>query len=226
VSIGPASSQQGEKFFGPLLVSLVSVIFPPNVARDVIAGYVEPLSAMNPGAYLYQTFGSWMDAPTKSSFVEGYYSTGIPTDATNLLGAGSGTYAGVAHASWVQAATRDPYEVSASISVTVDYAARTVTFGTTGTKAGSQNAATGAPFVTTPDLNLIGTLTYAAGSNTFSGAVTSANGMSGNVTGRLYGPRLVSAGGGKPIGAPAEIGGTFALKLAGFGAMQGAFGGK
>jgi hypothetical protein len=226
VSIGPANGQEGTKYFGPLMVFLVSVIFPPNVNSEVIAGYAQPLSPLNPDGYLYQTLGSWMDEPTKSSFVEGYFSAGIPADAATLLSTGSGSYSGVAHASWVQAATRDQYEVSATINTTVDYAARTVTFGTIATKALSQNADTGAPFVATPDLDMSGTLTYSAGSNTFSGAVTSANGMSGNVTGRLYGPKLVAASGGKPLGAPAEIGGTFALKLEGFGAMQGAFGGK
>jgi hypothetical protein len=226
VSIGPVNGQEGTKYFGPLMVFLVSVIFPPNVNSEVIAGYAQPPSTFSPDGYLYQTLGWWMDEPTKSSFVEGYFSAGIPADVTTLLGSGPGTYSGVAHASWVQAATRDQYEVSATINVTVDYAARTVTFGTNATKALSQNADTGAPYVATPDLNMSGTLTYAAGSNTFSGAVISANGMSGNVTGRLYGPRLASAGGGKPMGAPAEIGGTFALKLEGFGAMQGSFGGK
>ncbi|HET7832182.1 MAG TPA: hypothetical protein VFK88_04380 [Gallionella sp.] len=70
-----------------------------------------------------------------------------------------------------------------------------------------------------------GTLSYTAGSNTFTGTVTTANGMSGNATGRFYGPGIATATANKVAGAPPEIGGTFAV-MGTAGTMQGAFGGK
>lgn len=222
VLLGPVNTQMGTDTLGGQPAFTVKNVSPSNV----IAGYVEPVSAANPAGYQYQTIGSWINAANAPSIVEGSFSAGIPTNAGTLLGAGSGTYSGIVQGTWMQATTRERYDVVATAHVTIDYAARTVTFGTVGSTALSENAATGAPHSSTPDLNMSGTLTYAAGSNTFSGVVTSANGMSGNVTGRMYGPALIVAGGGKPIGAPPEIGGTFALKLPGIGAILGAFSGN
>ena len=62
-------------------------------------------------------------------------------------------------------------------------------------------------------LNMQGTLTYAAGSNDFSGSVSS-SGLNGNAKGRFYGP------------AANEAGGTFALTGSGVQAYIGAFGAK
>ena len=64
------------------------------------------------------------------------------------------------------------------------------------------------------NLNLTGTLTYIAGTNYFTGTVTSANGMSGKINGEFYGPGIN------------ELGGTFALYGSGVGTLVGSFGGK
>jgi hypothetical protein len=223
VLLGPVNTQKGADTLGGQPAFIVETVSPTTI----IAGYVVPFSGVgNPAGYKYQTFGSWVDASNILQLVEGYFSSGIPTDTGALLNVGSGTYAGVLNASWVQASTRDIFDVIATVHVTIDYAARTAAFSTTGTTALSQNAAANAPYVSMTGLNMSGSLAYAAGSNTFSGVVTTASGMTGNVTGRLYGPALPAAGGGKPIGAPPEIGGTFAVKLVGFGAMHGAFSGN
>jgi hypothetical protein len=62
-----------------------------------------------------------------------------------------------------------------------------------------------------------GNLSYPAGSNNITGAVSTASGMNGTATGRFYGP------------AGQEIGGTLAVQ-SGVGAaastLVGAFGGK
>ena len=65
-----------------------------------------------------------------------------------------------------------------------------------------------------PGLDLTGTLRYAAGTNTFGGDITSANGMSGRADGRFYGP-----------GAE-EVGGVFETRGAGTEVYGGAFGGR
>jgi hypothetical protein len=204
---------------GPITIdtlgSLPAFLF--DMFSTSLVGYVIPFSASaNPGGFVYQTFGSWLDASGILGLVEGYFSAGIPVDASTLSSSGSATYNGTLSASMVEAVSRDPFDVIATLGVTVNFATRTVTFTTTGTTALSANAAAASPFTSRPDLNMQGMLTYEASSNTYSGTVSAANGMTGNVTGRLYGA-------GAP---PPEVGGTFALKLEAVGAMQGAFGGK
>ena len=57
-------------------------------------------------------------------------------------------------------------------------------------------------------------LSYVAGTNYFTGTVTTANGMSGKINGQFYGPGIN------------EFGGTYALYGAGIGTLVGSFGGK
>ncbi len=135
----------------------------------------------------------------------------------------------------MDAATRNPIEVQALMNATANFATQTIAFSTTGTLT-APFTAPGANFhtnsgptpttpVANPGLDMTGTLSYAAGNNTFTGTVTTSNGVSGNATGRFYGPGLAAATATKVAGAPPEIGGTFAVTGAA-GAMQGAFGGK
>ena len=191
-----------------------------------VAGYALPYSAtLNPAGYTYQTFGSWITVnPTTALTSEYYFSFGAP-NVTGLPALGTASYTGVAAGSYVDAATRDPADTTATMNATADFGARTVAFSTTATTSLSNNATAGTLASATPGLNMSGTLSYAAGNNTFTGAVTTVNGMSGNATGRFYGPGIGAATGTKVVGAPPEIGGTFAVTGA-TGAMQGAFGGN
>lgn len=198
-----------------------------NATTGTTAGYVLPFSAaLNPAGYTYQTFGSWVSInPGAAVLSEFYFSAGTPT-ITLLPVAGTASYTGMAAGSYVNVLTRDPYDVAATMNATADFALRTVAFSTTGTTSLSNNAVAGTLPTANAALNMTGTLSYAAGNNTFTGAVTTTNGMSGNATGRFYGPGIVAATPTKAVGAPPEIGGTFAVMAAGVGAMQGAFGGK
>lgn len=208
------------------LPAVVLTIIVPGGGGSEAVGYVLPYSlALNPAGYTYQTFGVWsvVGAP---AVTEGYFSTGVPTAVATLPAVGTASYTGVAVGSLVDAATREPADTTATMNATVDFAARTVAFATTGTTSLSNNAAVGALPTANPGLNMSGTLSYAAGSNTFAGPVSTTNGMSGNATGRFYGPGIAAATATKAIGAPPEIGGTFAVMGAGVGAMQGAFGGN
>jgi hypothetical protein len=72
-------------------------------------------------------------------------------------------------------------------------------------------------------MNMTGTLTYAAGTNSISGTVTTPGGtasgitvsaLSGSINARFYGPTAQ------------EIGGTFGLTGAGLEVYGGSFGGK
>jgi hypothetical protein len=188
--------------------------------------YVLPYSAsLNPAGYTYQTFGVSLYYMA-SFFSEVFYSCGVVTDPATLPTSGTATYTGKATASMVDTASREPYDAISTVNISIDFATRSVSVSTTGTTSVSSNASVSTPYSSTPALNLSGTLTYSAGSNTFTGVVTSTNGMSGNVTGRLYGPGIASATASKVAGAPPEIGGTFALMQAGGNVMQGSFGGN
>lgn len=209
-----------------LLAGLPTVTLTNN-ATVTAAGYLLPYSAtMNPTGYTYQTFGVWATYVGATAFSENYFSAGVMTTPGTLPVVGTASYTGQAAGSLVDAATRDPADTTATMNATVDFAARTVAFATTGTTSLSNNAAAGTLPTANSGLNMSGTLSYAAGSNTFTGAVTTTNGMSGNATGRFYGPGIGAATATKVIGAPPEIGGTFAVMGAGVGAMQGAFGGN
>ena len=209
-----------------LLAGLPTVTLVNN-ATVTSAGYVLPYSAtLNPSGYTYQTFGVWAGYSGGGVFSENYFSAGAATNPVTLPSLGTASYTGRVAGSLVDAVSRDPSDISATMNATADFAARTVAFSTTGTTSLSNNAAAGTLPTANAGLNMSGTLSYAAGSNTFTGAVTTGNGMSGNATGRFYGPGIAVATPTKAVGAPPEIGGTFAVAATGVGAMQGAFGGK
>ncbi|MEW6563079.1 MAG: hypothetical protein AB1400_07600 [Pseudomonadota bacterium] len=219
------STANGQVLTQSVMAGLPTAVF-TNTAVSSSVSYVLPYSVtMNPAGYTYQTFGSW-NTVNAFGHQEFYFSAGIPTVAATLPVAGTATYTGVAAGSYVNAVTLDPSKTTATMNATADFAARTVAFSTTGTASLSNNAPVGTAATANAGLNMTGTLTYAAGSNTFTGAVTTANGMSGNATGRFYGPGVAVATPTKAVGAPPEIGGTFAVMAPGVGAMQGAFGGK
>jgi hypothetical protein len=197
-----------------------------NNTNASASGYVLPYSAtLNPTGYVYQTFGTWIVTnPMTAVMSENYFSAGVMPGALPV--AGTASYTGKAAGSGVDAATRDPYDVTATMNATANFATRSVAFATTGTSSLSNNAVLGTLPSANPGLNLSGTLSYVAGSNTFTGAVSTVNGMTGNATGRFYGPGIIAATANQVLGAPPEIGGTFAVMNSGIGAMQGAFGGS
>jgi hypothetical protein len=162
-------------------------------------------------AWNYQTFGYWLTDGSTTANVAGAISFGNPTSPGNVPIAGTATYTGLSGGSYVDAAGNLSQQ-TATMSAGVDFGARTINFSTTGSAIrpwGSTAAPTAAP-----QLNMSGpTLTYAAGTNQFSGNV-STSGMNGTATGRFYGP------------AANEIGGTYTLTNGAIESMTGAFGGK
>lgn len=190
--------------------------------------YALPFSAtLSPAGYSYQTFGYWATTDNTTGIVsEFFFSTGAPTVGGTIPTSGTASYVGHATGSYLDANTREPSTVSATMNATANFASASVAFSTTGTTTLSGNAPAGTVPTANPGLNLSGTLNYAAGSNTFTGTVATVNGMSGNATGRFYGPGIATATATKVAGAPPEIGGTFAVMNTTGGAMQGAFGGK
>jgi hypothetical protein len=96
------------------------------------------------------------------------------------------------------------------MSADIDFVARSLDFETTNTKI-TPDLLTESPAST---LNMTGTLNYTAGSNQFTGNVSTVGGLTGTATGRFYGPTAQ------------EIGGTFGVTGAGVTTYGGAFGGK
>ena len=105
------------------------------------------------------------------------------------------------------------------MTAVASFANRSINFSTTDTRAAPtqaiNNAIEGRSYAFTPtnELNLNGTISYAAGKNNLRGEVTAEKGMKGSLNGHFYGPNAN------------EICGTFATDGAA-GSYLGAFGGK
>jgi C-lobe and N-lobe beta barrels of Tf-binding protein B len=162
----------------------------------------------------YQSFGVWQTG----SFPNGTFgamSFGAPTPVSGLPSTGSATYAGLTAGVYV-AANGQLSGTSANMSATVNFSNRSVAFTTSGTTLSTPSGT----LTARPELNLTGTLTYLSGATQFTGAVNTNTinpsfQLSGNATGRFYGP------------AAEEIGGVYSLKGAGpLQSMGGGFGGK
>lgn len=124
----------------------------------------------------------------------------------------------------MNAASRDASTINATVAAAVNFATRTMSFTTSATTSLSANAAAGVLPIANTSLNFSGTLNYIAGSNTFTGAVISVGGLTGNATCRFYGPAIAAATGNKVLGLPTEIGCTFAADNTAIGVVQGALG--
>ena len=158
--------------------------------------------------YQYQTYGAW-GAWGNISTNGNAISIGSLTPSSGIPTSGTAIFAGGANGYLMDAYT---YLVSANMTASVDFAARTVAFSTssstiTGKSGGVTSAANW--------LNLTGNMSYATGKNQMTGSVTSASGMSGSLIANFYGP------------SANEIGGTFGLtQPTTSNSLVGGFGGK
>ena len=140
----------------------------------------------------YQSFGVWNSAAPAAAAPQAA-SFGLPTPAAAVPALGQATFVGRLAGHYVSPAGQDAAAL-ARVRVQADFGARSLGFAATDTRAGG---------VAAPHLNLSGTLTYAPGSATFSGALTNAAGtLQGSSRGKFYGP------------AAQELGGVFHLKSA------------
>jgi hypothetical protein len=148
----------------------------------------------------YQTFGYWLSDSGVTASVAGAISVGNATSANSIPLSGMATYSGVSGRLYVNPAG-DLMEHAATLSAAVNFGARTVDFSTTGTTIRPWNS--GAVPTPQTQLDISGQLTYAAGTNRFSGPLTTGPvtlpTMTGSATGQFYGPTAQ------------EMGGTFAL---------------
>ncbi|MCT7375003.1 transferrin-binding protein-like solute binding protein [Chelativorans salis] len=158
----------------------------------------------------YQTFGTWMELQSPSTGNVGATSVGAKTRVASIPSSGNATFRGTALGEYVDLDPADNapewHTITSEATLNADFAGRSVEFQTTNTTnwAGTPR----------DELDLNGTMSYSGGSNEMSGTVTTANGMSGEVDGRFYGP-----------GAQ-EVGGTFSLKGDGVERYYGGYGAK
>lgn len=169
----------------------------------------------------YQTFGIWMTGLNSSSGTAGSFAVGSLTSSSAIPTSGTGTYTGKSMGLYVDP-SNNAYLTIANLSAATDFAARTISFSTTGTQQTALSSTPTGTYSANSNLNLSGTLTYSSGSNQFLGSVTTVGGgtgnaaMTGTATGNFYGP------------AAQEIAGSF-VTSGGSGSsnsFMGAFGGK
>ena len=153
------------------------------------------INALGSVAWNYQTFGYWLQNSSLGANVAGAISIGNPTPVGGIPVSGTATYIGLSGGFYVDS-SGVLNEQAAVMSAGVDFGQRTISFATTGTM--SRPWGSTAALVPAPLLNIAGPLNYAAGTNQFTGAVTTTT-MTGTAVGRFYGP-----------GAQ-EIGGTYSM---------------
>lgn len=156
------------------------------------------LPAMNLGAFAnpfvegweYQSFGVWTNQGIPGGGAQAI-SFGAPTPAAAVPLNGSASFSGKLAGLYVSPQGIG-YTAVADMRVQADFAARSLSLSSSGTTITRDFAAAAAM----PGLDVRGTLSYAPGSNGFSGAVGNAGGtMSGSSRGRFYGPAARELGG-------------------------------
>ena len=166
----------------------------------------------SPLGWNYQTFGVWERSTSVTSFDSGAFSFGSPTPGSAIPTTGLATFNGLANGFFVDN-TNTAFFTTANMTANVDWAARSIGFSTSNTRQVGLTAPSSGG-VLNNGLNFNGTLNYAAGTNAFFGTVnTGGNVMTGNVSGRFYGPNAE------------EMGGVYSLGGGG-ASMMGGFGGK
>ena len=172
------------------------------------------VDATDPSIYWeYQSFGIWQTGRGTVSGTVGGMSVGAPTTGSAIPVSGDATFTGLAFGTYLDKEGWNDYSVVAELEVGVDFFKRQMDFNTSETEIIHNTYGWDKP---APNLNMTGTLTYASGTNSFTGAVTatglSGTGLSGTTTGRFYGP------------VAEELGGVFNLTGSGVETFGGAYG--
>ena len=211
VTVTPAggssiSFTRGTDTFGALIIN-------NNIDAVISRDGTKYALAANPYDYEwnYQTFGVWTTGAGTGSGTYGAISVGAETAGSAIPTSGSATFSGYTGGRYVNSAGNNWF-TSSTMTAATNFSTRSISFSTTGTQVTSDLLAVS----NNSNLNMTGTLTYAAATNQIAGSVTTVGGLTGSVNGRFYGP------------SAQEIGGTFSA-TSGSNALEGyagAFGGK
>lgn len=139
----------------------------------------------------YQSFGVWEPGAETGTGTSGVVSFGTVTPVAAIPSTGTATYRGILGGQYVRADGVD-HVLYSDLVATANFDARTIGLSTTRTLI--LNEADLAARDVSASLGLSGTLDITPGANAFSGTVT-AGSMSGETTGRFYGPNADELGG-------------------------------
>jgi hypothetical protein len=149
----------------------------------------------------------WGGAPEHNKNRRGFMAYGDTTTPANVPTTGSASYTGVVRGRYAPNAVDEPAPFVGTVTVTVNFASRSVTVTIQNTVREDNGASVPVALTATP------TLRTAGDANHLMGPAANAA-MSGGLGARLFGP---VASGGSGTG-PAEIGGAFSLSNTGTGA--------
>ena len=145
--------------------------------------------------WIYQTFGSFFGGANggylknRRDVLLGYQSIGRPTKTSEMPTRDGADYTGITHAYYNSA------QVTAHNKIHADFGARTLSYETTDTSVLHTFGAFGHVIEDRPDLNLNGAASWAEGTADFNGTMKAANGLTGEMKGRFYGPAAEEIGG-------------------------------
>ncbi|HJY77293.1 MAG TPA: transferrin-binding protein-like solute binding protein [Burkholderiales bacterium] len=158
----------------------------------------------------YQTYGVWAVQSGPNNFVLGGVSAGNATPGNAVPTTGTARFFGNASGYFIDTAGIRS-TTSAAMIANVDFQNRAIGFTTIDTTLLNPNQG---PGTSRQELDLSGSLSWAAGVNNFSGQVqTRDRTLNGSASGKFYGPTAE------------EIGGTYQLGGAGVSRLVGGFGG-
>lgn len=160
-------------------------------------------------AWDYQSFGVWETGLDAGNGFYGAMSLGAPTAGTAIPGSGTADFSGKVVGSYVNNLGKG-HTVLANLNVGVAWSTQSLSLSTSGTRMSEDGVA----FSPNPSLDMSNqTLSYAPGTNGFSGTLTT-GGLTGNSSGKFYGPNAQ------------ELGGVFFLRGSGLETYSGAYGAK
>jgi hypothetical protein len=174
------------------------------------AAWLDPYVA----GFNYQSFGVWGTGLVAGSTGRyGVASVGAATAASAIPTSGTAVFRGIAAGIYTEGAVS---RYAANATFNVNFGSRSIAFSTSNQTITSINTNITIP-ISYLDVN--GTMTYAAGTNSFSGNITargqtSLSNLTGTASGQFYGPNAI------------ELGGTFFLRgpvttlVGGFGGKQ------
>jgi hypothetical protein len=177
-----------------------------SVRTDAVAMVANP-HALD---WNYQSFGVWSKPDVSSREFIYALSYGAASPGASVPVQGAATFTGRLAGMLAQPKGQN-FMAAADVSVHVEFGPRSLGFSSRGTTILRDSSSA----IAAPHLDLSGVMTYAPGSNAFSGTLATSNGqMSGSTSGRFYGP------------AAEELGGAFLVKSQDGAAFTGAYGAK
>lgn len=213
LTLDPGTDAGPLKFtgFGPSGVSPLLTL----AENDTHVALVPSGLALLERGWNYQSFGVWEPGVETGTGTSGVVSFGEFTPINDIPTQGTFTYKGILGGQYVSADGVD-HVLYSDLVATVDFSARTIGLRTTTTlilNEADLKARTPQDF--SGPLALSGALTITPGANAFSGTVT-AGSMSGETTGRFYGPDAAELGG---VGAVQAGSGVESIQFA-YGAKK------